>query len=140
MASIRKEISTNASVDSVWAALRDVGALHTRLVPGFVVDTRLEPGARVVTFGNGMVARELIVDVDDEAKRVAWSVQGELMIHHNASAQVLKGEDGQTKVVWIADLLPDEAAGPVGQMMEQGMAVMKTTLNTLAAKDNRESR
>jgi hypothetical protein len=140
MASIRKEISTKARADSVWAALRDVGALHTRLVPGFVVDTRLEPGARIVTFANGMVVRELIVDVDDETRRVVWSAQGQLMTHHNGSAQVVKGEDGHTKVVWVADLLPDEAARPVGQMMEQGMAVMKTTLDTLAEKDNPESR
>ena len=140
MASIRKEISTKANADAVWSALRDVGALHTRLVPGFVVDTRLEPGARIVTFGNGLVVRELIVDVNDEAKRVVWSVQSELMTHHNGSAQVVEGEDGQTKVVWIADLLPDKASGPVGQMMEQGMAVMRATLDALAEKDDRESR
>ena len=135
MASIRKEISTQASADSVWSALSDVGALHTRLVPGFVVDTRLEPGARIVTFANGMIVRELIVDVNDESKRVAWSVQSQLMTHHNGSAQVLEGEDGQTKVVWIADLLPDEAAGPVGEMMEQGMAAMKAALDALARNE-----
>jgi hypothetical protein len=140
MASIRKEISTRAKADAVWAALRDVGALHTRLVPGFVIDTRLEPGARIVTFGNGMVVRELIVDVNDEVKRVVWSAQSELMTHHNGSAQVVKGEDGRTKVVWIADLLPNEAVGPVSQMMEQGMAVMKTTLDALAEKDSCEFR
>lgn len=135
MASIRKEISTKASVGAVWAALRDTGALHTRLVPGFVVDTRLEPGARIVTFGNGMVVRELIVDVNDESKRVVWSVQSELMTHHNGSAQVFKGEDGHTRVIWMADLLPDEAAGPVGQMMEQGIAAMKKTLDALGEKE-----
>jgi len=132
MASIRKEISTRASVDTVWEALRDVGALHTRLVPGFVVDTRLEPGARIVTFGNGMVVREPIIDVDDEAKRVVWSANSEWLTHYNASAQVFDGGDGQTRVVWIADLLPNEAAGPVGLMMEQGIAVMKSTLDALA--------
>jgi hypothetical protein len=132
MASIRKEISTRASVDAVWSALRDVGALHTRLVPGFVTDTRLEPGARIVTFGNGKVVRELIVDVSDEARRVVWSVQSDLMTHHNGSAQVVAGEDGGTKVVWIADLLPNEAAVPIGQMMEQGITVMKATLDALA--------
>jgi hypothetical protein len=132
MASIRKEISSTASVDAVWAALRDVGALHTRLVPGFVVDTRLERGARIVTFGNGMVARELIVDVNDETKRVVWSVRSESLRHHNASAQVFRGEDGRTRIVWIADLLPDEAANAVDQMMEQGINVMKTTLDALA--------
>ena len=45
----------------VGVAVRDIGALHTRLVPGFVTDVKLEPGARVVTFGNGTVAREVIV-------------------------------------------------------------------------------
>src|SRR5437660_246630 len=132
MASIRKEILTKALSHDAWDALRDIGALHTRLVPGFVTDTRLEPGARVVTFGNGVVARELIVTVDDDERRVVWSVVGGPMTHHNGSAQVLSDAKGQTKVVWIADLLPDEAAGAVGAMMEQGMAVMKQTLDEAA--------
>ena len=77
MASIRKEIPLESSAENVWAAVRDVGALHHRLVPGFVVDTRLEEGARVVTFGNGMVVRELIVDLDDDvgAGRTAHAPQ-----------------------------------------------------------------
>ena len=70
MATIRKEILIDAPSDRVWGAVRDVGAVHKRLAPGVVVDTRLEGGARVVTFGNGLVVRELIVDVDDEARRL----------------------------------------------------------------------
>ncbi len=132
MASIRKEISTNASPADVWAALRDIGALHTRLVPGFVIDTRLEPGERIVTFGNGMVVREPIIDVDDDARRLVWSAIDGPLTHYNASAQVFANPDGQTRVVWIADLLPHEAAGQIGLMMEQGMAVMKATLDRLA--------
>jgi polyketide cyclase/dehydrase/lipid transport protein len=132
VASIRKELLTKASVDDVWAALRDIGALHTRLVPGFVVDTKLEPGARIVTFGNGMVIREPIIDIDDSAKRLVWSAIGGPLSHYNASAQVFANADGQTKLVWIADLLPNEAADAIGQMMEQGMTVMKATLDRLA--------
>ena len=132
MASIRKEIHTSASPEQVWDALRDVGALHTRLVPGFVVDTRLKPGERVVTFGNGMVIREPIIDVNDEMRRVAWSAIGGQLTHYNASAQVCVNADKQTTVVWIADLLPNEAAGQIGLMMEQGMAIMKATLDRLA--------
>ena len=132
MASIRKQIHTAATVDQVWDALRDVGALHTRLVPGFVVDTRLEPGERIVTFGNGMVVREPILDVNDETRRVAWSAIGGPLTHYNASAQVFADTDNQTTVVWIADFLPNEAAGQIDQMMEQGMAVMKVTLDRLA--------
>ena len=134
MASIRKEISTKARPDDVWAALRDVGALHTRLVPGFVTDTRLEPGARIVTFGNGMVVRELIVTIDEGERRVVWSAVGGSLTHHNGSAQAVPAANGETTVVWIADLLPDDAAGTVSAMMEQGMAAMKNTLDRAAAR------
>jgi carbon monoxide dehydrogenase subunit G len=88
MASIRREVHIDVSPEAAWDALRDIGALHTRLVPGFVTDVKLEEGARIVTFGNGLVARELIVDIDDDARRIAWSVVGGRMTHHNASAQV----------------------------------------------------
>lgn len=133
MASIRMEILTKARSDHVWDALRDIGALHTRLVPGFVTDTRLEPGARIVTFGNGMVVRELIVTVDDSERRVVWSAVGGSLTHHNGSAQVFADPNGLTKVVWIADLLPDEATSAISAMMTQGMAAMKQILDGLAA-------
>ena len=131
MASIRKELLTKASVDDVWAALRDIGALHTRLVPGFVTDTKLERGERVVTFGSGMVVREPIVDIDDSARRLVWSAIGGPLTHYNASAQVFADADGQTRLVWIADLLPNEVAGSISLMMEEGIAVMKSTLDRL---------
>ncbi|OLB41699.1 MAG: MxaD family protein [Candidatus Rokubacteria bacterium 13_2_20CM_2_64_8] len=129
MASIRKEILLESSAENVWAAVRDVGALHHRLVPGFVVDTRLEEGARVVTFGNGMVVRELIVDVDDDARRLAWSARGGRLTHHNASVQVLADGARRCRLVWIADLLPNELAGEIRAMIDQAAAVMKKTLD-----------
>jgi carbon monoxide dehydrogenase subunit G len=128
MASIIREIQIDAKPDDAWAALRDVGAIHRRLAPGFVTDVQLEEGARVVTFGNGMVARELIVTLDDEARRLVWSVVGGRMTHHNASAQVFPdGPDG-TRFVWIADLLPDSLAPTIAGMIEQGLAVIRRTL------------
>jgi carbon monoxide dehydrogenase subunit G len=129
MASIRKEIETRARPEDVWAAIRDIGALHTRLVPGFVVDTQLEPDARIVTFGNGMKVREPIVDVDDEAKRLVWSAEGAGLTHYNASVQVFAGPGNGSRVVWIADLLPHDMKGPIEAMIEQGMTVMKKTLD-----------
>ena len=129
MASIRKEIVIEASPKRVWDAVRDVGAVHERLAPGFVVDTRLEAGARVVTFANGLVARELIVDVDDEARRLAWAVVGSpRLTHHNASMQIFDDGDRGSRVVWIADLLPNEIAGTIAAMIEEGLGTMKKTL------------
>jgi carbon monoxide dehydrogenase subunit G len=130
MASIRREIQVEARAEEVWDAIADVGAVHTRLAPGFVVDTRLEDGARVVTFGNGLVARELIVDVDHGSRRLVWSVVGGRPTHHNASLQVSREEDDRSRVVWIADLLPNELAGPIASLIEQGMVVMKKTLES----------
>jgi hypothetical protein len=127
MASIRNEIPLDARAEDVWHAVRDIGALHTRLVPGFVVDTKLEPDARIVTFANGMVVRELIVDLDDKARRLVWSAVGGRLRHHNASAQVFAEGDARSRLVWIADLLPDELAGDIRGMIEQGALAMQKT-------------
>ncbi|HTO09862.1 MAG TPA: SRPBCC family protein [Myxococcota bacterium] len=128
MASIRREARIKTQPEAAWAALRDVGALHTRLARGFVSDTRLEAGARIVTFANGMVVRELIVDVDESARRVAWSARTDGLSHHSASAQVLPDGPSACRFVWIADLLPDEAAPVIAAMIDQGMAAIQETL------------
>jgi len=127
MASLHKEISIAAPADAVWDAVRDVGALHTRLVPGFVVDTRLEPDARIVTFGNGKVLREPILSVDDERRRLAWGALGGSTSHYNAVLEVI-AEGGAARVVWTTDFLPHEASGAIEAMQDQALAVMKRTL------------
>ena len=129
MASIRKEILIEARPEAVWDAVRDVGAVHERLAPGFVVDTRLEDGARIVTFASGLVARELIVDVDDAARKLVWAVVGSpRLTHHNASMQVFADGERRSRVVWIAVVLPNEIAGYIAGLIEQGMGTMKKTL------------
>ena len=129
MASVHREIVIERPPAQVWDALADVGALHTRLAPGFVTDCRLEPGARVVTFANGMVARELIVDVDADRRRIAWAVVGGRLTHHNASAQVFDAPGDAARFVWIADFLPDEHAGAIAAMIDHGLAAMKRHLD-----------
>ena len=129
MASIHREIVVERRPAEVWDAVRDVGAVHDRLAPGFVVATTLEEGARVVTFANGVVARERIVDCDDAARRLVWSVVGGRMSHHNASLQVAPDGEGRSRITWVADLLPNEIAPVIADMIEQGMQVMKRTLD-----------
>jgi hypothetical protein len=129
MASIRREVSFSVSADDVWAALRDFGELHTRLVRGFVSDTRLDGRDRIVTFFNGVVVRERLVDLDDDARRLVWSIVDGPYSHHNGSAQVFAADGGGATLVWTTDLLPDEAAEPTAAMMERGLAAMKQTLD-----------
>jgi carbon monoxide dehydrogenase subunit G len=127
MASIRKEFEINASPETVWDAMRDVGAIHEKLVPGFVTDCKMDGDARIVTFANGITAREVIVDLDDETRRVVWSATGTRLSHHNASSQVF-AEGGKTKVVWIADLLPNEMKPAIAGMIDAGAAAMQKAL------------
>src|SRR5688500_1664949 len=108
MASIRKEFDVAAAPGAVWAAFKDVGAVHTRLARGFVTDCRMEGKDRIVTFANGLVAREVIVDIDERARRLVYSAKSEHLQHHNASFTVSAHGVG-SRVVWVADLLPDAA-------------------------------
>lgn len=131
MASVTKEMLITARPDDVWAALRDFDAVHERLAPGFVTDSRPDgEGARVVTFFNGAVAREILVGLDDDARRLAYSVvQSPLgFTHHNASAQVFADGEDHSRFVWTTDALPDALAARAGEFMERGMEVIKQNL------------
>jgi carbon monoxide dehydrogenase subunit G len=133
MASIHKEISLAASPAAVWDVVRDVCAVHTRFAPGFVVDTTMDGADRIVTFANGFVAREVIVDLDETRRRLAYSVRSERIAHHNASFQVFPDGAG-SRLVWIADVLPAEAAVTVGAMMEDGAQAAKRALDHLVGE------
>jgi carbon monoxide dehydrogenase subunit G len=128
MASAHKEITVASPAARVWESLRDTGNVHKRVAPGFLTDCRMEGEARIVTFFNGMVAKELIIDVDDKAMRLAYSARSDGLEHHNASVQVFEDGLGRCRVVWIADVLPHEAANMVGAMMEKALPIMKKTL------------
>ncbi len=95
---------------------------------GFVVDTKLEGDARIVTFANGLIVRERIVTLDHELRRLVHASVGGRATHHNASFQVFPDGKSRTRLLWITDVLPDEAAVPIGQMVEQGIAAMRATL------------
>jgi len=133
MASIKKEITVKAAPEQVWDAIRDFGAVHERVVPGFVTALRLDGEARIVTFSNGSVARELLVDADDEARRLVYAIVGGKLTAHSASIQVFAEGDAECRVVWTADLLPNELAGYVGAQMDEGAKVMREVLAGPAA-------
>jgi Polyketide cyclase / dehydrase and lipid transport len=134
MTTLAVEITTDASPEMVWGAIRDIGALHTHLAPGFVLNTELVPEGRRVTFANGLVVVEPIISLNDELRRLAWTAQGNPSgpTHYNAAVQVYPREIGGSRVVWMADILPDEAATPISAMMKQCAAAMSSALARLA--------
>jgi hypothetical protein len=133
MASIHKNIPIDAHPDDVWDALRDFGALHKRLVPGFVIDARLEGDARIVTFANGTVARELLVDCDEVRRRLAYAIVGERVTHYGGSAQVFADGEARSRLIWIVDVLPNEIAPYISSQMDLGVLAMQQALGRKAA-------
>jgi len=129
MATIYKEFIVEADAARIWDALRDFGAVHTRLAPGFLTGCKLDgEGARIVSFANGLVARELLVGIDEPNRRLAYTVTDGKASHHHASAQVFALGEGRSRFVWITDVLPDELAVYIEPMMAQGGLAMKKTL------------
>jgi carbon monoxide dehydrogenase subunit G len=128
MAHVRREILVDAPPEAVWDALRDWGALHERLVPGFVVDAKLDGEDRIVTFFNGVVVRELLVDLDEGDRRLVWSVREGPYTHHNGVAQVIEDGAGATRFVWTADFLPHELEERTAGAMELGLTTLKEKL------------
>jgi hypothetical protein len=133
MASIRKDILLDAHPSEVWAAVRDFGSPHRRLVPGFVLDARLDGDARVVTFANGTVARELLVDCDDERRRLVYAVVSERVKQHSASVQVTADGEARSRLIWIVDVLPNEIAPYIEAQMDQAALAMQKALGRNAA-------
>lgn len=132
MSSIYKLIDIEAPAHKVWEAVRDWGAIRTRLVPGFVTEVKLEPLARVVTFANGMTVREIILSVDESAHRLAYSAVGGRAAHHNASMQIYQAGEGRCQLVWITDLMPDALTPDINAMVDEASVIMKRTLEHYA--------
>jgi hypothetical protein len=128
MASIHKDIPIDANSADVWAAVRDFGRPHRRLVPGFALDARLDGEARIVTFANGNVARELLVDCDETRRRLVYAVVSERVKQHSASVQVLADGEARSRLVWIVDVLPNEIAPYIDDQMDQAALAMQKAL------------
>jgi hypothetical protein len=128
MATNRREVTLDIPADKAWAALRDFGQVHTRVAPGFLTALKMDKGDRIVTFFNGLVARERLVTVDDADKRLVYTIVEGGASHYSAAVQVVGEDAGRCRVVWTIDLLPNDLAPAVAGMMDHAAGFMKKTL------------
>jgi hypothetical protein len=130
MASIYKELQVAMSPEELWERVKDVGNI-SRLFPNVIPSSELdENNARSCTLADGSQLTERIVAVDDEHRRVAYTITQAPMplTHHHASMQVYP-ETGGSRFVWITDFLPGEAG--LGEALE---AATRDLANTLAGR------
>jgi len=132
MASITEEIVISAPAEIAWAMIRDFGGAQ-RLVPGFLVDCQLDGDARIVTFANGRVARELLVDIDDKTRRLVYAEPTEPFITRNAALQVFTEGENRCRVTWVIDVLPNTFANLMRESMQNALAIMKRSVEASQA-------
>ena len=133
MASIHNDVPLNAPERDVWDAVRDFGALHRRLVPGFVTACTLDGDARIVTFANGSVAREVLVDCNDARQRLVYAIANERLKHYSASVQVIADGDGKSRLLWTIDMLPNELAAYVQEQTRDAVIALHKAFPPAAA-------
>ncbi|MFC3798975.1 SRPBCC family protein [Cohnella sp. GCM10012308] len=133
MPTVRKEIFIDRPPEQVWDAVRDVGAFHLRLVPGYTQNTLLDGNERTLILPNGDAVRELIVSVDEEERRLVFAVkEGRMpLVHHNTSFHVLPEGDRGSKFVWITDFLPEDLAPQIQAQADRVSAVIKQTIENV---------
>ncbi|WFU80913.1 SRPBCC family protein [Bradyrhizobium sp. CIAT3101] len=133
MASIHNDVPLPAPAHDVWDAVRDFGALHQRLVPGFVTACQRDGDARIVTFANGSAAREVLVDCDDARQRLVYAIDNERLKHYSASVQVIAEGEARCRLVWIIDMLPNELAAYVQEQTKAAVIAMHKAFPGMAA-------
>jgi len=132
MGSICREIRVPRSAPEVWEAIRDYGAVHRRVAPGFVIDSQLDGRDRVITFESGAVARERLVALDDNRLRLVYKVlEGRLSFeHHQGSVEVIGGPEGPgCRIVWTTDFLPEDLRAPLEGLMNEGAAAIASAFS-----------
>lgn len=132
MATVSVDTFVDVPADQAWEAIADVGAVHERLLPGRVAAVELDGDVRILTMPNGARVRELIIAVDHELRRMAYSViEGQAMplTYHHAAFQVVEAA-GRTRIIWTTDVLPHTLAAAVQARVERGILEMKTVLET----------
>jgi hypothetical protein len=128
MASIYKELHLDVPADELWRDLRDFGNPKT-LWPNLIATVKVVDNQRYYTFANGSELREPLISIDDQHRRLAYYVAAgpAPLTHNNASMQVFD-DNGGSRLVWITDLLPDEAAPPLEGELEPFIQELQATL------------
>jgi hypothetical protein len=132
MATIWCEKELSVPAERAWAALRRVDMAHSLFSP-VLVDCAMDGDIRTVTFANGLIVCERIITVDEQRRRVAYSVIGGRFEIHASSMSILPINEKTCRFVWISDFLPDDRAGTVQALVEQGSSALVRNIEARSA-------
>jgi hypothetical protein len=71
--------------------------------------------------------------MDEERRRLVYAVVSERVKQHSASIQIFADGEGRSRMVWIADVLPNEIGPYIDGQMDLGALAMQKQFRRNAA-------
>ena len=130
MASIHLETELAIAPDKLWKNVRDVGAVSELL--NVITASSVDGDKCSCTMADGAVLAETILAVDDDNRRVAYTItESPFPIeNHAASMQVLDAGKGRSTFRWITDVKPDALADGLAPMLAGAISGMEQQFGT----------
>lgn len=127
MATIYRQFPVKASAARTWELLRDPAGILDFLP--LLESVKVEGDRRVCTTVDGAELEELILGIDDEHRRIAYTIQENPfgIEQHNASMQVVEDDDG-VEILWITDVKPDPLAETLASVIDDQVKALSDDL------------
>lgn len=124
MPTIEHHIPVHIDATEAWERVADLAAVNQLI--SFLGEVTVDGDRRSCSLGDLGTLDELILSVDHERRRVAYSIQSSPvpMTHHSASMTVDTSLDGSTQLVWTTDYAPVEITPQLRRLLDDGAASM----------------
>jgi carbon monoxide dehydrogenase subunit G len=108
MATATAELTMSATPDAVWAIVRDYQGLDSWM-PG--IEKSVAEGDDRVLSMMGMTIRERLVNLDESAKSLTYSIVDGAPVESHEATITVHDADGGSRVTWDVTATPDDMAG-----------------------------
>jgi hypothetical protein len=129
VSSVTVDVLVEAGGAFTWDVVRDVYAVDTRLIPGFVVAVEKGPDSRIVTFADGMTVTERIVELDDDARRLQYQATEGGPLTHHLGTMIVREDDAGVHLVWTTEFAPASVVDHATTTMRTTAELMKKTID-----------
>ena len=123
MSTATAELAMNATPDAVWAVVRDFYGIGGWM-PG--IETCEADGDDRLIAMMGMTIREHLVNRDEDAKALTYSITDGAPIESHEATITVHDADSGSRVTWDVTATPDDMANLMQVLYQQALEALKT--------------
>ena len=123
MSTATAELAINATPDAVWAVVRDFYGIGGWM-PG--IETCEADGDDRLIGMMGMTIREHLVNRDEDAKALTYSITDGAPIESHEATITVHDADSGSRVTWDVTATPDDMANLMQGLYQQALEALKT--------------